>query len=131
MKKLLFLTIAITFLKVHSFNIPELNPEKLAAMKQGTTAMRDSLQAEICKDTTIAMAASMGSKTALIGSIILLTKNQYKQAVASACAYGVLETVWYMYMSKASINRSNAQALELIASALPSQNALPNDKNQQ
>lgn len=131
MKKLLILTALIISINIYSFNSADANTKNIELLKQHLAVMYNNEQKEINKNTIIAATAGMGSKAALIGSIILLSSNRPKQALISACAYGLLETVWFSHASKVSASRTNASMFEFIYTFLPAQNALPNDKNQQ
>lgn len=131
MKTLLLITALIISFNIFSVNLADANPENTELLKHHLALMYNHEQKEINKNTIIAVTAGMGSKAALIGSIILLTSNHPKRALACACVSGLLETVSASHTSKIGSNITNASMLEFFYTFLSLQNALPNDKNQQ
>lgn len=131
MKKLLLITALTISFNSYSVNIADANPENIELIKHHLALMYNHEQKNNNKNTIIAAATGMGSKAALIGSIILLTSNRPKQAIACACVSGLLETVSSSHASKISSSRTHSSILEFFYTFLSLQNALPNDKNQQ
>ncbi len=131
MKKLLILAAVIIPFNFYCFNLAEANSKNIEFFKEHLALMYHHEHKEIKKNTLITATANIGSKAALIASIILLTSNHSKPALACACVSGLLETVSFCHASKISSSGTKNSILELLYTLLSAQNALPNDKNQQ